>query len=37
LLRTSHVVPEDWPENKLDVAEIKARTASERGSVVRTM
>jgi Zn-dependent M28 family amino/carboxypeptidase len=37
LLRMSHVVLEDWPENKLDVGDIKVRTANERGSVVRTM
>jgi aminopeptidase YwaD len=37
LLRTSHVAPEEWPENNLNITEIANRTAQERGSVLRTM
>ncbi len=37
LLRLSYVPAEDWPENRLDVDEIKQRIEAERGTVFRTM
>ncbi len=37
LLRLSHVSPEDWPKNRLDVNEIHRRLETERGTVFRTM
>lgn len=37
LLRLSHVPPDEWPENRLDVDEIRQRLEAERGSVFRTM
>ena len=37
LLRLSHVPAADWPENRLDVADIAQRIESERGAVFRTM
>ena len=37
LLRVSHTTPNQWPEKSLDIHEIAARTASERGSAARTM
>ncbi len=37
LLRVSHTTPDQWPEKSLDIDEIAARTANERGSAARTM
>ncbi len=37
LLRLSHVPPEEWPSNELDVGEIAARISREAGTAVRTM
>ncbi len=35
LLRLSHVVPEDWPENPQTVEAVKKRLEAERGKVIR--
>jgi Zn-dependent M28 family amino/carboxypeptidase len=35
LLRLSHIPPQDWPQNPLTQAEIRARLEAERGQVVR--
>lgn len=35
LLRLSHIPPEEWPENPLSQAQIQARIAAERGTVIR--
>ena len=37
LLRLSHIPPQDWPENTLDVDEIKDRLKREVGTTMRTM
>lgn len=37
LLRLSHVPPDEWPPNELDVGIISARMRKEAGTVVRTM